>query len=144
MNPTLNILYGMQKLCGHDLYMAECMPLMRKRLLLDGKADNPEIDNLFEMFYRLSAIGGMHKNPPLMQIATAAQTALKAACDVANDKRRVTLDPSTSQKRDMVRALDALASLATTMNRKTYFHSRVFAAAVMQETMVANEKILSH
>lgn len=137
MTPALRLIYEKQKLNEHDRYLAEALPLLRKRLMLEGKANNAEIDNIFEQLYRLNAIGSMHKSQPLLDAYLAANRALVAACDIACDQRKPTIAPSTDQKRDIGRALDALAALARSMTNKTYVMACVYASEAIQ----ANRKI---
>lgn len=134
MNPALKLIFETQKLNDNDRYMAEAMPLLRKRLMLEGKADNAEIDNLYEQIYRLNAIGCMHKNQPLIDISLEANQALTAACDVACDQRKRSIAPSTDQKRSIERAMDALARLAGTITNKTYLHACIHAAMALAES----------
>ncbi len=126
MNP-LTLLYGKRKISGNDLYLSQCLPLMHKRLLLEGKSRNPEIDALFELAYRLVALASLSGNQRMNAIAGEAQKALVAACDVAADKGNLIIAPSTDQKRAICTALDLLAAIAPQLSNELYFKSVLFA-----------------
>lgn len=132
MNP-LALIFAHQKLNANDLYLAEAVPLLHKRLLLEGKAHNLIIDTLFELAYRTQLIGAQIKNQTIYQAGVAAHKALIAACDHANEKGKPTLDPSTDQKKSICNALDTLAKLAGMMNNKTYHESRLRAERLVAE-----------
>lgn len=134
MNPILRLIYEKQKLNERDRYMAEAMPLLRKRLMLEGKSDNAEIDELLFQLYRLNAIGALHNNKPLLDAYSSANRALVAACDVACDQRKRTISPSTDQRRDICRALDTLAALAQSMTNKTYVVAEFHAALSLKSS----------
>ena len=128
----LALIFAHQKLNDDDRYFAEAVPLMHKRLLLEGKAHNSVIDTLFELAYRLQIIGTQIKNQPIYQTGVAAHKALIAACDHAADKSKLTINPSTDQKRAICNALDTLARLAGLMNNRIYHGSRILAEQMMQ------------
>lgn len=121
-------LYGNQRLEGHDLLIAETMPLMHKRLLEEGKAGNQIIDVLFELAIRLQIIGDVAKNAPIKKLGEDCALALQKACDIANQQGALVISPSTDQMRVIGRALETLAKLAHTVTKKTHMMA-VFAAA---------------
>lgn len=127
MNP-LAFIYGKQKIKDNDLYLAQCLPLMHKRLMLQGKSSNLEIDVLFELCYRIIYIASASRNDRMGMIAMAAQKALVAACDTAADKCKLTIDPSTDQKRTICTALDLLATIAPQLTNETYFKACAYGA----------------
>lgn len=124
-------LFSAQKLNDHDRFIAECLPLMHKRLLLEGKAGNQIIDVLFELSYRLQCIGSMTQSKPIYRTGVDAWNALIAACDVASDQGKQAINPSTDQKRVICAAMDTLAKLAGVLTNKVFIESNLQAQAYM-------------
>ncbi len=130
LNP-LTWLYGRRKISNDDLLLAQCLPLMHKRLFLQGKSSNAEIDVLFELFYRLIGIASFSNNEKIRQISREAQQALIGTCATAADKQLLTLNPSTDQKKAICAALDLLAQIAPQLTNETYFKSNAFATEAL-------------
>ena len=126
MNPLAR-LFGQKKISGHDLQSAQIMPLIYKKVFLEGRANNNHIDVMFELFYRLLGIASLSNNPRIGKISAEAQNALVAACSNACDKGRLTIDASTDQKKAICAALDLLAQIAPQLTNETYFKSKVYA-----------------